>query len=119
MFFKRMMELDADENHHKFIFLEEAVFNLAKTRRRGRNLIGHWAIDQVPGQQGANITICETTPEDGVLGHRPCIGPYNTVPLAVLLVIVWDNVQFHHAQMVHAWFREHSQFITLYILPFP
>ncbi|KAG1944844.1 hypothetical protein F2P79_014365 [Pimephales promelas] len=31
----RVMEPDADENHHKFIFLEEAGFNLAKRRRTG------------------------------------------------------------------------------------
>ncbi|KAK6316787.1 hypothetical protein J4Q44_G00121870 [Coregonus suidteri] len=30
----RVMELDADDNHHKLIYLDEAGFNLAKTRRR-------------------------------------------------------------------------------------
>ena len=29
-------------------------------------------------------------------------------------VIVWDNVRFHHAQMVQAWFQAHPQFTTLY-----
>ncbi|XP_077088577.1 uncharacterized protein LOC143740323 [Siphateles boraxobius] len=37
---QRVMELDADDDHHKFIYLDEAGFNLAKTRRRGRNFIG-------------------------------------------------------------------------------
>ena len=27
-------------------------------------------------------------------------------------VIVWDNVRFHHAQMVQAWFQAHPQFTT-------
>ncbi len=34
------MKLDAAVNHHKYIFVDEAGFNLAKTRRHGRNLIG-------------------------------------------------------------------------------
>ncbi len=54
------MDLDADDDHHKLIYLDEAGFycNLAKTRRRGRNLIGQRATIQVPGQRGANITMC-------------------------------------------------------------
>jgi glutamate-1-semialdehyde aminotransferase len=28
-------------------------------------------------------------------------------------IIVWDNVMFHHAQMVQAWFQAHPQFTTL------
>lgn len=79
------MELDADENHHKFIFLDEAGFNLAKTRRRGQNLIGQRAILQVPGQRGANINISAAISEDGVVGHRPYIGPYNADLLATFL----------------------------------
>ncbi len=63
------MELDADDDHHKFIYLDEAGFNLAKTRRRGRNFIGQWATIQVPGQRGANITMCAAISEDGVVGR--------------------------------------------------
>ena len=33
-------------------------------------------------------------------------------------VIVWDNVRFHHAQMVQAWFQAHPQFTTLYLPPY-
>lgn len=73
-----MMELDADENHHKFLFLDEAGFNLAKTRR---NFIGQRATIQVPGQRGANITMCAAISEDGVVGHRPRIGSYNAALL--------------------------------------
>ncbi len=39
-------------------FVDEAGFNLTKTRRRGRNIIGHRAIINVPGQRGGNITMC-------------------------------------------------------------
>ncbi len=62
------MELDADDDHHKFIYLDEAGFNLAKTRRRGWNLIYQRATIQVPGQRGANITMCAAISEDGVVG---------------------------------------------------
>lgn len=33
-------------------------------------------------------------------------------------VIVWDNVRFHHAQTVQAWFQAQPQFTTLYLLPY-
>ena len=33
-------------------------------------------------------------------------------------VIVWDNVRFHHAQMVQAWFQAHPQFTTLCLPPY-
>ncbi|XP_042589280.1 uncharacterized protein LOC122138774 [Cyprinus carpio] len=114
---QRVMELDADDDHHKFIYLDEAGFNLAKTRRRGRNFIGQRATIQVPGQCGANITMCAAISEDGVVGRRPHIGPYNAALLVTFLdeldqvcraegvtyVIVWDNVRFHHAHVVQAW----------------
>ncbi|KAA0716150.1 hypothetical protein E1301_Tti015860 [Triplophysa tibetana] len=129
---QRVMELDADENHHKFLFLDEAGFNLAKTRRRGRNFIGQRATIEVPGQRGANITMCAAISEDGVVGRRPCVGSYNAALLIAFLdelnqvcradgvtyVIVWDNVQFHHARMVQAWFQAHPQFLTLYLPPY-
>ncbi len=37
---KRVLELEAREPLHTFIYLDEAGFNLAKGRRRGRNRIG-------------------------------------------------------------------------------
>lgn len=82
------MALDADENHHKFVFVDEAGFNLAKTRRRGRNFIGQRATIQVPGQRGANISMCAAISEDGVVGRRPRIGAYN----AELLVAFLDEL---------------------------
>ena len=42
----------------EFIYVDEAGFNLTRTRRRGRNIIGHRAIVNVPGQRGGNITLC-------------------------------------------------------------
>ncbi len=48
--------MDAAEIQHEFIYVDEAGFNLAKTRRRGRNVIGHRAITNVPGQRGVGVT---------------------------------------------------------------
>ncbi|XP_019219490.1 uncharacterized protein LOC109203901 isoform X2 [Oreochromis niloticus] len=82
-YIQRVMELDAAVNHHKYIFVDEAGFNLAKTRRRGRNLIGQRATIQVPGQRGGNISMCAAISEDGVVGCRPVLGSYNTEHLIV------------------------------------
>lgn len=82
-YIQRVMELDAAVNHHKYIFVYEAGFNLAKTRRRGRNLIGQRATIQVPGQRGGNISMCAAISEDGVVGCRPVLGSYNTEHLIV------------------------------------
>ncbi len=38
--------------------MDEAGFNLAKIRHRGRNVIGQRAVVNVPGQHGGNITLC-------------------------------------------------------------
>ena len=96
-------------------------FNLAKTRRRGRNVIGKRAT--VDGQRGANITMCAAISTDGLLLNKSLIGPYNTDRLLAFLhdlygrvvvgeerdderrnqptfVIVWDNVSFHHSPAV-------------------
>jgi hypothetical protein len=37
------MVLDAAVNYHKYIFVDEAAFNMAKTRCCGQNLIGQRA----------------------------------------------------------------------------
>ncbi len=65
-------------NHLTFIYVDEAGFNLTKSRRRGRNVIGHRATVDLPGQRGGNISMCAAISENGVLTHIPLIGPYNT-----------------------------------------
>jgi len=47
-------------------------------RRRGRNIIGHRAILNVPGQPGGNITIYVVITQNGVLHHHANLGPYNS-----------------------------------------
>ena len=128
------MVLDADVNHPKHIFVDEAGFNLAKTRRRGRNIIGQRATVQVPRQRGGNISMCAAISEDGVVGRRPLLGSYGLAAHLIEFLneiepacqgegvtycdIVCDNVSFHHAQVVQAWLQAHPQFMTLYLPPY-
>ncbi len=119
--------MDAHAIPHEFIFIDEAGFNLAKTRRRGRNVIGHRAIIDVPGQRGGNITMCAAISSmHGVLHRHANLGPYNTGHILTFLdrlhnilippermndadhqrnryVVVWDNVSFHRAAPVQNW----------------
>ncbi|KAI2645113.1 hypothetical protein H4Q32_030897 [Labeo rohita] len=74
---ERVLQMDAEQIQHEFIYVDEAGFNLAKTRRRGRNVIGHRAITNVPGQRGGNITLCAAITKNGVLHHHANLGPYN------------------------------------------
>ncbi|MGH0164636.1 UNVERIFIED_CONTAM: hypothetical protein FKN15_052414 [Acipenser sinensis] len=76
--------------------------------------------------------MCAAISKDGVVGRRPLLGSYNAAHLIVFLneieqvcqgegvtyVIVWDNVRFHHAEVVQAWFRAHPRFVTLYLPPY-
>lgn len=49
----------AEATPHEFIFIDEVGFNLTKVRGRGRNIIDHRAILNVPGQLGGIITITQ------------------------------------------------------------
>ncbi len=138
---KRVLELEAREPLHTFIYLDEAGFNLAKGRRRGRNRIGQRATIDVPGQRGGNITMCAAISENGVLTHIPHLGPYNTQHLLTFLdtlyrdiipenergltgdhlnkhVVVCDNVRFHHADVVRQWFAAHDRMLVEYLPPY-
>ncbi|XP_023817458.1 uncharacterized protein LOC110016218 isoform X1 [Oryzias latipes] len=130
---QRMMELEASEQPHSFIYMDEAGFNLTKCRRRGRNIIGHRATADVPGQRA----ICD----NGVLTHIPIIGLYNTEHLITFLetlyrdlipeeergqsgdhlptyVTVWDNVSFHHSNIIRQWFTAHNRMRMEFISPY-
>ena len=58
---------------------------MAKTRRRGRNLIGKRATVDVPGQRGANITMCAAISSDGLQLQKAGIGPNNTERLIAFI----------------------------------
>jgi hypothetical protein len=67
--------MEARQTAHTFIFVDETGFNLAKTRRGGRNVIGQRATVDVPAQRGANIAMCAALSNDGLLLHKPLIWP--------------------------------------------
>ncbi len=121
--------------------MDEAGFNLTKCRRRGRNIIGHRATVDVPGQRGGNITMGAAISENGVLKHIPIIGPYNTEHLVTFLytlyrdlipeqergqigddlpkyVIVWDNVSFHRSNIIRQWFAAHNRMLMEFLSPY-
>ncbi len=55
--------MDGAAQPHEFIFIDEAGFDLSKTRRRGRNVIGQRAIVHVPGQRrGKYHIVCRHKP---------------------------------------------------------
>ncbi|KAL0154437.1 hypothetical protein M9458_050259 [Cirrhinus mrigala] len=111
-------------------------FNLTKTRRCGRNIIGHRAIINVPGQRGGNITMCAAISQNGVVHHHATLGPYNTAHIITFLdtlhdmltnvqrpeqtryVIIWDNVSFHRAALVRNLFTDHPLFTVLNLPPY-
>ncbi|XP_034045995.1 uncharacterized protein LOC117527664 [Thalassophryne amazonica] len=138
---EHIMELEAEGAHHIFIYVDEAGFNLCKVRRCGRNLIGHRATITVPGQRGANITMCAAISNDGVLSHISAVGPYNSERLIAFLdtlhdrlippqergllrpgmplfVIIWDNVAFHHSRVVNEWFVGHPRMMMQFLPPY-
>ncbi len=130
------MELEADVMGHEQFFVDKAGFKLTKTRRRGRNIIGHRAIINVPGQRGGNITMCAAISQNGVVHHHATLGPYNTAHIITFLdtlhdmltnvqrpeqtryVIIWDNVSFHRAALVRNWFTDHPLFTVLNLPPY-
>ena len=131
--FQRVLQMNAAEIQHEFIYVDEAGFNLTKTRRQGRNVIGHRAITNLPGQRGGNITLCAAITQNGVLHHHANLGPYNANLILAFLdrlheivtalnqvdqmryIVVWDNVSFHRAALVRNWFHEHPEFEVLYL----
>lgn len=128
------------ERPHEYIFIDEAGYNLAKRRQRGRNIIGQRAIVEVPGQRGGNVTLCAAISNWGVLHRHANLGPYNTEHLLTFLgglqdimtareqldqqavhpiyVIVWDNVSFHHAVLIREWFTNNQRFIKVFLPPY-
>ncbi|XP_060756558.1 uncharacterized protein LOC132867586 [Neoarius graeffei] len=138
---QRIMALEGIETPHLLVFVDEAGFNLAKCRRRGRNIIGQRATVDVPGQRGGNITMCAAISDNGVATHIASLGPYNTQRLLLYLdrlyvdlvpenergleaphlsqfVIVWDNVSFHRGPLIRAWFDTHPRMRNVFLPPY-
>ncbi len=112
--------------------LTELALISTKKRRRGRNLIGHRATVNVPGQRRGNITMCAAILTTGVVAHHAVFGPYNTetIQLNSLSEILfpqvdqeqmehnfvdfWNNVQFHYSALVQELFEHHPHFPDSY-----
>ncbi|KAI7790207.1 hypothetical protein IRJ41_018225 [Triplophysa rosa] len=129
---QNILDMDGAAHPHEFIYIDEAGFNLSKSRRRGRNIIGQRAIVHVPGQRLENITLCAAISLQGLLHHHAKLGPYNTQHILTFLdalhdavvqyrleqprfVVVWDYVSFHRATLVRDWFTNHDQFQVVYL----
>ena len=98
--------LDAAVNNHKYIFVDEVGFNLAKTQSRGWKLIVQWATVQGPGQCGINISMYTAISEDGVAGCRALLGSYNAAQLVVFLKEIEQTCvgQCPVPPLIQAWF---------------
>ncbi|KAI7790308.1 hypothetical protein IRJ41_012888 [Triplophysa rosa] len=108
-----IFEIEGRPVPHEIIFVDEAGFNLTKRRRRGRNIIGHRAIVDVPAIS-----------QRGVLHRHAILGPYNTRLLPAFLdaqpeqphyVVVWDNISFHRAALVRDWFTNNPRFSNIFL----
>ncbi len=126
---QRVLEMDAHVIRHAFIYVYEVGFNLTKTRRRGRNVIGQRAITNVPGQRGGNITMCAAITQNGVLHHNATLGPYNTMQFTQCLSLIqarslldlWLHgimLVFTRLFWVQNWFATQPQFVVLLLTPY-
>lgn len=61
-----------------YILTDEAGFNLAKRKGWGWNIIGHFAIVNVPGQCGGNMTMYVAVSQQVAIHWYTNLGPYNT-----------------------------------------
>lgn len=137
---QRIMELESSAEPPILQHVEEAGFNLAKTRRGGRNVIGNRATVQIPRQRGANITMCAAIWETGAVAYITIVGPYNSARLTTFLdelqsttavwrqagcwvnsqhyAVIWDNVPFHHPSAVRDCFRAHLHMFIEFLPPY-
>lgn len=136
------MEIDSFASGNvKYVFFDEAGFNLNKKRRRGRNIIGERATVETAAERGGNITICAAMSEDGFLYHEEVLGAFNSKRLLGFLdhaygelkgdpdvvedtqdqtayVFICDNVRFHKTAEVKNWFDDHSDCMQVFLPPY-
>lgn len=118
--FQRVLELEVAVVEHQG--LDEVGFNITNGKEY------HRAIVDVPGQEHH---MCSDFPLWRHGHHHATLGPYNTVhPITFLdtlhstlippdqidapeqprYVVIWENVSFHRAALVHNWFTGHPCF---------
>ncbi len=108
-----------------YLLMRLGLRNLTKRRRRGPASMGAmWHCALPSGPWGLTIMLT--------------LGPYNTQHLLDLLnhlygyviqneagepgwaeqlkyVVIWDNVSFHRAALVHNWFNDHPRFSNMFL----
>lgn len=102
-----------------------------RKRRKERNVIGHRAITNVPGQQGGNITLCAATTQMGSSTTMQIWDPIMQSSTCISWQIAQDCHSIkpsgpdavhchleHRAALVHNWFHEHPEFEVLYLPPY-
>lgn len=75
------------ERPYEYIFVDEAGFNLTKTRGRDRNIFGHRAIASDPCQRGATVTLWAAVTNSWVLYVMPPHGHVTPTSLLRIWVI--------------------------------
>ncbi|KAL7888633.1 hypothetical protein AOLI_G00036070 [Acnodon oligacanthus] len=113
----RVMELEASEIPHTYVYMDETGFNLNKVNE---------PLWMCQANVGGNIVLCAAGSDNLVIHHVLITGPYNTECLLVFLegfytafvpeierevvgpdlpnyVVIWDNVGFHHSHLVREW----------------
>ncbi|KAI7794739.1 hypothetical protein IRJ41_025968 [Triplophysa rosa] len=84
----RILDMDGAAQPHEFIYIDEAGFNLSKTRRRGHNM-------------------CTL---QGLLHHHAKLGPYNTQHILTFLDALHDAVV--QGPVSERRFSENSEYIN-------
>jgi len=84
--FYRVVEIEGKAGKHP------TFSSFSKHSNEEKNVIGKRATVDVPVQRDANITMCPAISTDGLLLHKPLIGPYNTARLLAFLHDLYGRV---------------------------
>jgi transposase len=120
--------LQGPGNMNRFIFIDEAGFNLHITRRYGRAPRGRHAIQRVPYNHGLNMSLVIAIDQTGVLAYHFKLGAFNQESFTEFLenqlfprldgrhrVLLLDNAKFHKTQRVRDAITASGH--TLFFLP--
>lgn len=108
---------------HEFINVAED-FCLSKRRSRGRNIIGQWAIMQIPGQRGGNVTLCAViinlslhhTASSNLFGWPSGCSISTGKWVRKCSFCYWD-CQFSQS-LIRQWFNTNSKFVLVFLPPY-
>ncbi|KAI7813016.1 hypothetical protein IRJ41_013688 [Triplophysa rosa] len=125
--YQYVQHMISSEPPHNFIYMDEAGFNLTRSRRRGRNILGPWATVDVPGQRGGNISMRAAISQHGVISSPSLEALYILIPddergqlhdHLPKYVVIWDNVRFHRSNTIRQWFAAHDRMQMEFLPPY-